>query len=377
MAKRCYYETLGVAKNASGDEIKSAFRTQAKSCHPDSNLGDEKAEHRFKELNEAYDVLKDEDKRAAYDRFGHAAFDGMGGAGAHARGFGADFSASFADVFDDLFGEFMGTRRSARARGSDLRYNLEVSLEDAFAGKPVTIRVPGTVSCEACGGSGAEQGTKPQTCPTCSGLGRVRAQQGFFTIERTCPNCHGQGRMVKNPCRTCQGTGRVEKERTLQVNIPAGVEDGTRIRLTGEGEPGMRGAPPGDLYIFLAVKPHPFFERNGHDLHCRVPISLATAALGGQIDVPTLGGASARVTIPEGTQTGRRFRLKSKGMPVLRGGTQTGDLFIHCMVETPVKLSRKQKELLRAFEEAGSEQNHPEASGFFKRVKEFFDSAKS
>ncbi len=270
----------------------------------------------------------------------------------------------------------MGTRRGARARGSDLRYNLEVSLEDAFAGKPVTIRVPGAVTCEACSGSGAEAGTKPQTCPTCSGLGRVRAQQGFFTIERPCPNCQGQGRLVKNPCRACAGNGRQEKERTLAVNIPAGVEDGTRIRLAGEGEPGMRGAPPGDLYIFLAVRPHSFFEREGHDLHCRVPISLGTAALGGQIEVPTLGGASARITIPEGTQSGRHFRLKGKGMSVLRGGGQAGDLFIHCMVETPVNLSRKQKELLREFEKAGSEANHPEASSFFKRVKEFFDGAK-
>jgi molecular chaperone DnaJ len=271
----------------------------------------------------------------------------------------------------------MGTRRSARARGNDVRYNLEITLEEAFAGKPVTIRVPGAVRCEACGGSGAEHGTKPQSCPTCSGLGRVRAQQGFFTIERTCPNCHGQGRMVKNPCRDCQGTGRVEKERTLAVNIPAGVEDGTRIRLAGEGEPGLRGAPPGDLYIFLSVKPHPFFERHGHDLHCRVPVSLTTAALGGQIEVPTLGGGRSRITIPEGTQSGRRFRLKSKGMPVMRGGDQAGDLYIHCMVETPVNLSRKQKELLRAFEEEGSEKNHPEAASFFKRVKEFFDATKS
>jgi molecular chaperone DnaJ len=232
------------------------------------------------------------------------------------------------------------------------------------------------VSCDACGGSGAEAGTKPQTCPTCSGLGRVRAQQGFFTIERTCPNCHGQGRLLKNPCRACHGTGRVEKERTLQVNIPPGVEDGTRIRLAGEGEPGLRGAPPGDLYIFLAVKPHPFFEREGHDLHCRVPIALTTAALGGQIEVPVLGGGRSRVTIPEGTQSGRKFRLRGKGMPVLRGGGQAGDLYIHCVVETPVRLTRKQKELLRAFEEAGSEDNNPEASGFFKRVKEFFDGAK-
>jgi molecular chaperone DnaJ len=373
MTKRCYYETLGVARNASGDDIKSAFRKLAKQCHPDSNPSDDKAEHRFKELNEAYDVLKDGDKRAAYDRYGHAAFEGA--AGAQARGFGADFSASFADVFDDLFGEFMGSRRGTRARGADLRYNLEISLEEAFAGKPVTLRVPGAVPCEACGGSGAESGTKPQTCSTCSGLGRVRAQQGFFTIERTCPSCQGQGRMIKDPCRACAGTGRQEKERTLSVNIPQGVEDGTRIRLAGEGELGFRGAPPGDLYIFLSVKPHPFFERHGQDLHCRVPIPLITAALGGHVEVPTLGGGRARVTVPEGTQSGHRFRVKGKGMPVLRGA-RTGDLHIHCAIETPVRLSRKQKELLREFEKASSDDNSPETAGFFKRVKEFFDGAK-
>lgn len=377
MAKRDYYEVLGIARGASGEDVKAAFRKLAKQFHPDRNPGDHSAEQKFKEINEAYDVLKDDDKRAAYDRFGHAAFEGPG-AGPGGRGFGTDFSSSFADVFDDLFGEFMGGRRPSRTRGADIRSNLEITLEEAFAGKQVTIRVPGTIACEACAGSGAEPGTKPITCPTCSGNGRVRAQQGFFTVERTCISCQGQGRIVKSPCRVCSGLGRQVKERQLAVNIPAGVEDGTRIRLAGEGEGGMRGGTPGDLYIFLSVKPHALFQREGRDLFCRVPIPLTTAALGGTIEVPTLGGARTRVTVPEGTQSGRQFRIKGRGMPDLRGQGQTaGDLFIHCVVETPVHLSRRQKELLREFEKAGSDDNAPESTSFFQRVKELFDAPKS
>jgi molecular chaperone DnaJ len=377
MGKRCYYEILGVARGSNPDEVKSAFRKLAKECHPDRNPGDESAEHRFKELNEAYDVLKDDDKRAAYDRYGHGAFEQGGGrAGFEAGGFG-----NFADVFEDIFGEFMGgtgpggTRRGTRSRGADVPYNIEITLEEAFKGKPATLTVQGAVPCEPCGGSGAEAGTKPQTCQTCSGLGRVRAQQGFFTIERTCPHCMGQGRIVKTPCKACNGQGRQTKERQLAVTIPAGVEDGTRMRLTGEGEPAPRGGAPGDLYIFVSVKPHALFQRDGADLHCRVPISLSAAALGGAIEVPTLDGGRAKVNVPEGTQTGRQFRLRSKGMPQLRGG-HAGDLYIHCVVETPVHLTRRQKELLREFEEAGSEANNPESTSFFQRVASFFDSAK-
>ena len=386
MAKRDYYEVLGVERGAGADELKSAFRKLAKEHHPDRNPGDASAEHKFKEINEAYDVLKDEDKRAAYDRFGHAAFEG--GAGPRpggGPGFGPDFSSSFADVFDDLFGEFMGGGGGARAgarggggraRGADLRYNLEVSLEDAALGKQVQIRVPGTVGCETCGGSGAEAGSKPVTCTTCSGLGRVRAQQGFFTIERTCPTCEGQGRIIKNPCKTCGGAGRQQKERTLQVNIPAGVEDGTRIRLAGEGDAGLRSGPSGDLYIFLSVKPHPLFQREGADLYCRVPLPFTTAALGGQVEVPTLTGGRTRITIPEGTQTGRQFRLRGKGMPTLRSSGTTGaagDLYVHAVVETPVNLNRKQKDLLKAFDKELGDANSPETQSFNTRVKDFFD----
>lgn len=386
MAKRCYYEVLGVKRGASTDELKSAFRKLAKEHHPDLNSGNADAEQKFKEINEAYDVLKDDDKRAAYDRFGHAAFESGGGPrGGAGPDFGPEFSSSFADVFDDLFGEFMGNGRGprgggGRSRGADLRYNLEVALEDAARGKQVQIRVPGTVSCETCSGSGAEAGTKPITCTTCSGLGRVRAQQGFFTIERTCPTCDGQGRIIKNPCKTCGGSGRQQKERTLQVNIPAGVEDGTRIRLAGEGDAGLRQGPAGDLYIFLSIKPHPLFQREGADLYCRVPIPFTTAALGGQIEVPTLTGGRTRITIPDGTQTGRQFRLRGKGMPTLRAAGTTGaagDLYVHAVVETPVSLSRKQKDLLKEFEKAAGPNNNPESTNFNQRVKSFFDETKS
>ncbi len=376
MAKRCFYEVLGVERGASSAEIKAAYRKLAMKYHPDRNPDDDGAEHKFKEINEAYDVLKDEQKRAAYDQFGHAAFDGAGGG--RSSGFGAEFgfSSSFADVFDDLFGDFMGGRRGGtRNRGSDLRYNMEITLEDAFTGKTVEIHVPTSVSCDACNGSGAEGGAAPVTCPTCHGRGKVRSQQGFFTVERSCPTCHGQGRIIKDPCRRCGGSGRVQREKTLSVNIPQGVEEGTRIRLAGEGEAGVRGGPPGDLYIFLTITPHELFQRDGMDLFCRVPISFTTAALGGQIEVPSLGGGRARISIPEGTQSGRQFRLRGKGMPGLRGQGR-GDLYIQAVVETPVKLSRKQKELLRQFEANTSSKNTPETSGFFARVKEFWDELK-
>jgi molecular chaperone DnaJ len=370
MNKRCYYEVLGCAKSSSIEELKGAYRRLAKELHPDRNPGNHECEHKFKEINEAYDVLKDGDKRAAYDRFGHAAFqNGGNGRGQSAGGF--DFGSTFTDIFDDLFGEFTGGRRARRQnRGADLRYNLEMTLEEAFSGKQTQIKVPTAVACEACGGSGAEAGTKAETCTTCSGAGKVRAAQGFFTIERTCPSCRGAGRFIRNPCKPCRGAGLVQKERTLQVDVPAGVEEGTRIRLTGEGQAGMNGGPAGDLYIFVALSEHPIFQRDGHDLHCRVPVSFVTASLGGAVEVPTLEGGRSKVTIPEGTQGGRQFRLRGKGMPVLRGGMH-GDLYVEVAVETPVKLSKKQKELLRAFEKESAEGTHPESEGFFAKVREF------
>ncbi|WP_299139700.1 molecular chaperone DnaJ [uncultured Tateyamaria sp.] len=382
MAKRDYYEVLGVSRGASADEIKKGYRTKAKELHPDRNADNPNAESQFKEANEAYDVLKDAEKKAAYDRFGHAAFEGGIGGGGQRGGFGGghpDMGSAFSDVFDDLFGDFMGGQRGGgggrrAARGSDLRYNLRISLEDAFAGLQKTINVPTSVSCGSCDGSGAEGGTEPTTCPTCSGMGKVRAQQGFFTVERTCPTCSGLGQIIQNPCKTCSGAGRVEKDRALSVNIPAGVETGTRIRLAGEGEAGMRGGPSGDLYIFIEVSDHKLFERDGTNLFCRVPVSMGTAALGGSIEVPTIDGGRGRVQIPAGSQSGRQMRLRSKGMPALRGGG-AGDMFIELAVETPVNLTSRQKELLREFEDL-SEENNPESSSFFSSVKSFWDSMK-
>ncbi len=375
MGKRCYYEVLGVERGAPPDVIKGAYRKLAKELHPDRNPGDHQCEHKFKEINEAYDVLKDEQKRAAYDRFGHAAFENGGGRGAN--GFGFDFASSFTDIFDDLFGEFTGGGRRARRqnRGQDLRYNIEITLEESFRGRQAQIKVPTAIVCEACDGSGAEAGTRPEQCPTCSGIGKVRAQQGFFTIERTCPSCRGQGRIIRNPCKVCHGAARVQKERTLQVDIPAGVEEGTRIRLAGEGQAGFNGGPPGDLYLFISVKPHSLFQRDGHDLYCRAPVSFVTAALGGTIEVPTLDGGRARVNIPEGTQSGRQFRLRGKGMPVLRGGGMSGDLYVEVVVETPVKLTKKQKELLRAFENESAPGTQPESEGFLAKLREFWSGA--
>ncbi|HBS48821.1 MAG TPA: molecular chaperone DnaJ [Rhodobacteraceae bacterium] len=380
MAKRDFYEVLGVSKGASADEIKKAYRRKAKELHPDRNADNPQAEAQFKEAYEAYEVLKDAEKKAAYDRFGHAAFDGgMGGGGGHpGQGFGSgDFSSAFSDVFDDLFGDFMGNRRGGgrRAmRGSDLRYNLRINLDEAFTGLQKTINVPTAVACSACDGSGGEGGAEPTTCPTCSGMGKVRAQQGFFAVERTCPTCSGMGQIVSNPCKSCGGSGRVEKERALSVNIPAGVETGTRIRLAGEGEAGMRGGPPGDLYIFVEVVQHELFERDGVNLYCRVPVSMAKAALGGAIEVPTIDGGRGRVQIPAGSQSGRQMRLRGKGMPALRGGG-TGDMFIELAVETPVNLTSRQKELLREFEDLADD-NNPESKSFFSSVKSFWDGMK-
>ena len=375
MSKRDYYDVLGLSRGASEQDIKSAFRRLAKDCHPDRNAGDKAAEQKFKELGEAYEALRDPQKRAAYDQFGHAAFDGHGGRGAH--GFGPDFASSMSDIFDDLFGEFMGGRRgrgqrSGRERGADLRYNMEITLPEAFAGKTAQIRVPTSVTCEACTGSGAKAGTQPSTCPTCGGAGKVRASQGFFTIERTCHSCQGRGEIINDPCGSCSGSGRVMRERTLSVNIPAGVEDGTRIRLAGEGEAGMRGGPAGDLYIFLSIKPHEFFQRDGADIFCRVPISMTTAALSGHIDVPTVDGGKTRVKVPEGTETGKQFRLKGKGMPVLRSKV-TGDMYIQVEVETPKNLTARQRELLESFERESHGETSPHSAGFFTRVKEFFE----
>jgi len=368
MAKRDFYETLGVSKTASDADLKSAFRKAAMQCHPDRHPGDKQAEARFKELNEAYQHLSDAQKRAAYDRYGHAAFD--------QSGMNDGFAASMSDIFDDLFGDMMGGRRgrqsSGRERGADLRYNLEITLEEAFRGKTASIRMPTSVACEACAGSGARAGSKPITCKTCGGHGRVRAQQGFFAIERTCPSCHGRGQTIENPCDKCAGAGRVTRERTLSVNVPAGVEDGTRIRLTGEGEAGMRGGPSGDLYIFLTVKPHAIFQRDGADLYCRVPISMVQAALGGEFTVTTLDGTESRVSVPEGAQSGRQLRLRGKGMPVLRS-RDLGDLFVQLNVETPQSLTRRQRELLTEFAAESSHQTHPESAGFFAKMKEFFE----
>jgi molecular chaperone DnaJ len=375
MAKRDYYDVLGISRGASEQDIKSAFRRLAKDCHPDRNASDKSAEQKFKELNEAYEALKDPQKRAAYDQFGHAAFDGRGG---HGHGFGPDFASSMSDIFDDLFGEFMGgrrgggPRRSGRERGADLRYNMEVALTEAFSGKTAQIRVPTSITCNGCSGTGANPGTKPSACPTCGGIGKVRASQGFFTIERTCPGCHGRGEIISDPCSECSGKGRVVKERQLSVNIPAGVEDGTRIRLAGEGEAGLRGGPAGDLYIFLSIKPHEFFQRDGADIFCRVPISMTTAALGGQIDVPTIDNGKTRVKVPEGTESGKQFRLKGKGMPVLRSKV-TGDMYIQVEVETPKSLNARQRQLLEEFERESNRETSPHSSGFFAKMKEFFE----
>ena len=382
MAKDDYYKVLGIGRDAEVDDLKKAYRKLAMKFHPDRNPGDKAAEKSFKDINEAYDVLKDDQKRAAYDRFGHAAFEQGGVGGPGAGGFEGGFASGFADIFDEMFGDFVHGRGGAKrgpggpARGADLRYNMEVTLKDAYRGNKASIRVPTSVGCEACKGSGAAGGAAPVTCATCHGHGRVRAQSGFFTVERTCPSCQGVGQVIGNPCRICGGGGRVHKEKTLLVNIPPGVEDGTRIRLAGEGEAGLRGAPAGDLYIFVTVAAHRFFQRDGANIHCRVPIPMTTAALGGAIDVPTVEGSRARVSIPAGTQSGHQFRLRGKGMAILRSESR-GDMFIQAMVETPVSLTKRQRELMREFEAAGGSARHsPQSHGFFTKVKELWEDLK-
>ena len=383
MSKKDFYQVLGVDKKASADDLKKAYRKLAMQYHPDKNQGNKEAEAKFKEISEAYDVLKDDQKRAAYDRFGKGAFEngGMGGGGGFGGfGGGAGFGGNFSDIFEDMFGDFMGGQARGRGgssdgarRGADLSYELDISLEDAFKGKETPIKVASWQGCQSCNGSGAEKGTKPDTCATCKGAGRVRAQQGFFTVERTCPGCGGVGQTIKTPCGTCSGSGRIRKERTLNVAIPAGVEDGTRIRLTGEGEAGLRGGQAGDLYVFLSVKPHAFFQREASNLYCRVPVAMTVAALGGSAEVPTIEGKRIKVNIPAGTQTGQQFRLKGKGMSVLRSPAR-GDMFVEVVVETPVNLSKKQKELLQEFSgDTPAAKNSPQSSSFFDKVKDLWE----
>ena len=371
MSKACYYETLEVERSIDEAGLKTAFRKLAMKWHPDKNPGDPSCEHKFKEISEAYEILKDGNKRAAYDRYGHAAFE-QGNGGGNGHGFGAGFASSFSDIFEDLFG-MAGQRggRGGRERGADLRYNMEITLEEAFSGKTAQINIPVAVTCETCSGTGAKAGTKPKACSMCGGAGRVRQAQGFFTLERTCPGCQGRGQMIETPCASCAGQGRVQKERTLSVNIPAGVEDGTRIRLAGEGEAGVQGGPAGDLYIFLSLAAHKFFQRDSADLHCRVPVSMVTAAMGGEFEVPTIDKGKTKVKVPSGTQSGRRFRVAGKGMPVLRS-RQTGDMYVQVVVETPQNLTKKQKELLAEFEKLSSGDTQPEAAGFFTLVMDFF-----
>lgn len=377
-----YYDVLGVSRDAGGDEIKKAYRKLAMKYHPDQNKDDKTAEAKFKEVNEAYDVLKDEEKRAAYDRFGAAAFDGsMGGGGPGGFGGGGFGGGNFSDIFEDMFGDFMGGggmrgggRNQAR-RGADLQYTMEVSLEEAYSGTEKTIKIPLNDVCDSCDGNGAEPGTSSENCPTCEGVGRVRMQQGFFTIERTCSTCGGAGKVISDPCKKCRGTGRVHREKTLKVNIPKGIDDGQRIRLAGEGEAGMRGGPAGDLYVLIAVKPHKFFKRDGSHLRCRVPIPMTTAVLGGDIEVPTIGGSRSKVKIPAGTQTGQQMRLKEKGMSMVRSDAH-GDMYIEIFVETPVNLNRKEQDMIKKLEEQiggkAAKKHSPESIGFVNKMKELW-----
>ncbi|MBA8667500.1 molecular chaperone DnaJ [Holosporaceae bacterium 'Namur'] len=384
MSKQDYYQTLGVSKSASKEELKKAYRKLAMQYHPDRNQGDKEAEKKFKEINEAYEILKDDDKKAAYDRFGHSAFQNGsgGGAGSRGNGGGFDYSGDFSDLndlFGGIFNEFMGggARTSSRdmGRGSDLRYNLSISLEEAYSGAKQNVKYKTAVKCETCSGKGSKSGNVAN-CSTCNGSGRIRAQQGFFTVERTCHTCSGSGKIIKDPCTSCRGEGRVIKEKTILVNIPAGVEDGMRIRVANEGEAGLRNAPSGDLYIFVSIKNHKFFEREGYQLFCSIPIKMTTAALGGVLEVPTLDGKSAKITIPQGTQSGTQFRLKGKGMPIMKTPGH-GDLIVKVIVEIPVKLSKKQKELLEEFEKENSSGCNPQTESFFAKVKGLWDDLKS
>jgi molecular chaperone DnaJ len=378
-----YYDILGVKKGADAAELKKAYRKQAMKYHPDTNK-DSGAEAKFKEINEAYDVLKDDQKRAAYDAYGKQAFQGGGGG----RGAGGGFSdfgfgtgggaAGFSDIFEEMFGDAMGGRgrgggqRGGAARGSDLQYNMDISLEEAFEGAEKTIRIPTWESCDTCDGSGAKKGTSASNCTSCGGAGRVRAQQGFFTVERTCPSCGGAGQVIKEKCGSCAGEGRMKTSKTLKVTVPAGIDHGRRIRLNGEGEAGMKGGPAGDLYVLINVKSHKFYQREGSNLYCRVPVAMADAALGGEVKVPTIEGGKAEVKIPAGTQTGQQFRLKGKGMSVLHSSSR-GDAYIEIFVETPVNLSGKQKDMLKGFGGKDPSKNSPESAGFFNKVKEFWD----
>ncbi len=371
--KQCYYEVLQVAKNASGDDLKKSYRKLAMQFHPDRNPGNKDAELKFRTLSEAYDVLRDEQKRAAYDRYGHAAFEqGGGGQG----GFGFDFSSGFADIFDEMFGDMMGRRggggrNRGPQRGADVRFNMEITLEEAFVGKKANVTVPSSISCEKCKGSGSKDGAAPSTCPGCKGAGKIRSQQGFFTVERICPTCHGGGQVITDPCQKCGGAGRTRKDKSLEVTIPPGVEEGTRIRLAGEGEAGMTGAPAGDLYIFLAIAPHRMFQRDGANLYMRMPIPMTTAALGGELEMPVIDGSRIKVQIPKGCQNGHRFRLKGKGMSVLRS-TARGDMFLEAAIEVPVNLTDRQRKLLEEFEKDGEAATYsPECSSFFDKVKDF------
>ncbi|GAB3370994.1 molecular chaperone DnaJ [Azotobacter armeniacus] len=373
MAKRDYYEVLGVERGADEAELKKAYRRLAMKYHPDRNPEDKSAEERFKEANEAYEVLSDAGKRTAYDQYGHAGVDQSMGGGAGFGAGGANFSDIFGDVFSDFFGSGRGGPRGGPQRGSDLRYTLELNLEEAVRGTTVTIRVPTLVHCKTCDGSGAKRGTTPVTCTTCGGIGQVRMQQGFFSVQQTCPRCHGSGKMIADPCPDCHGQGRVEEHKTLSVKVPAGVDSGDRIRLAGEGEAGTLGGPPGDLYVVVSVREHPIFQRDGKHLYCEVPISFADAALGGELEVPTLDGR-VKLKIPEGTQTGKLFRLRGKGVAPVRGGA-AGDLMCRVVVETPVNLSKRQRELLEEFRGSlqGNSSHSPKASGWFEGMKRFFD----
>ena len=381
MSKEDYYQTLGVANSATSDEIKSAYRKKAMKYHPDRNKGDKESEKQFKKVNEAYYILKDKEKRAQYDQFGHQAFEGNGGAGFKDFNFGSGFS----DIFDEMFGDFGNefgfsgrgkNQRKTSNDGSDLRYDMEVSLEDIYAGKKIIIHIPAKIQCDDCKGNGCSPGTSTETCQECEGYGTVRVSQGFFTIERTCPKCSGNGETISSPCSKCSGSGRVDKKKSLSVEIPAGVENGTKIRLSGEGEAGTKGGQTGDLYIFIIEKPHSIFKREYSNLYCIAPIPMTTAALGGSIEVPTLDGSIAKVKIPQGTQSGSKFRLSNKGMPEMNQSSK-GDLYLEAFVETPVNLSTDQKKLIKKFEEEKNQNStSPQSEGFFSKLKDLWSEKK-
>ena len=372
-----YYKTLGVSKNITADELKKAYRKLAMQYHPDRNPNNKEAEQKFKEIASAYEVLSDTKKRAAYDSYGHSAFEQAGSSGfnrASSGGFQQGGAGGFSDMFNDIFENMMGggsRHEQFNGRGADLRYNLDISLDEAFKGKQTKIKFTTATSCQSCNATGSANKAEATRCSTCTGQGRVRVQQGFFVVERICHSCNGAGQIIKNPCLSCKGEGRIQKEKTLSATIPAGVEEGNRIRLSGEGEAGIRGGQAGDLYIFVSIKKHPIFERHGMDLHCKMPIKMTTAMLGGSIEVPAIDGVAVKFTIPEGTQTGAKFRLKGKGMPKMNS-KQHGDLYIHAMVETPVKLSSAQKDLMKQFAAMETVGSNPESESFFDKIKNLF-----